>query len=193
MNPSARIRLAIILTVGTLVGALAAAILLLFHDTWRPGATVISVGKQVRNGRESVTWTLTAHRPVGVQVTASDPAYSYTWADENMWRRGKHWDRITVTAGDKEGSFVWEYKAERMRRATIGGSHGVGSEAKSLVFTDIRSRGHAPPGTMLCRFTLVMQDGQRIEGKMSLIEVTEELLYSAKRPNANDGQLEKAD
>ena len=60
---------------------------------------VTNVIVQMHNGRQSVTWTLITHNLVGIRVTASDPSYSGTWADQDMWSRGSHWDEITVTEG----------------------------------------------------------------------------------------------
>jgi len=170
MGLTGRSRIAIGLTVGALLGILIAAVLLLFHGAWRPGVVVANAVVQTHNGRQSVTWTLIPHRMVGIQVTASDPAYSRTWADQDMWRQGKRWDEITVTVGDKDGSFVLEYSAKTRARGMSGGS-SAGSGAKSFVFTDLRRRGYAPLGTVLGRFTFQTQDGQTVEAKVSLVEV----------------------
>ena len=55
MNSPARIRTAIFLTVGALLGTLVAATLLLFHGTWITGAVVTNAVVQTRDGRRSVT------------------------------------------------------------------------------------------------------------------------------------------
>ena len=185
MNPVARIRLAIILIASTLLGTLIVAVLLLLHGTWRTGAVITNTTVQTQSGRQSVTWMLTAHRLVGIQVTASDPAYSRVWADESMWRQGKRWDRITVTVGDKNGSFVLEYNARAGMRGTSGGS-GVGSETRTLDFRGLQPRGYVPSETVLGRFTLETQQGQIVEGTVTLVEVTEELLHPSKRSDATE-------
>lgn len=191
MNATARIRLAIILTGVTLLGILSAAVLLLFHGPWRAGAFVTEAIVRTHNGRQSATWKLAAHRQVGIQITTSDPAYSHTWADRDKGWRGRRWDRITVTLSVENGSFVLGYNARAKRRGT-GGGENIGSGAKSLIFTDLH-RGCAAPGTVLGRFTLETQDRPTVEGKVSLVEVTEELLDPFKRSDANDGREENAD
>ncbi len=170
MSLTGRSRIAIGLTVGALLGILIAGVLLLFHGIWRPGVVVTNAVVQTHNGHQSVTWTLIPHRMVGIQVTASDPAYSRTWADRDMWRQGERWDEITVTVGDKDGSFVLEYGAKTRARGMSGGS-SAGSGAKSFVFTDLRRRGYAPLGSGLGRFTLETVGGHVVEGRVSLVEV----------------------
>ena len=191
MTPAVRTRVAIVLTAGVLLGILAAAILLLLNGYRHPGPVVRGLTLGTNNGHEYASWTLSARRPVELRITASDPTYCSTWPEEGV-RKGKHWDQISVTVGARDGSFFWEFRTQTSaQQASLGGSGG--ERVKSLLFANLQRRGYAPPGTVLGTFMLEKENGKRIDGKISLIEVTQQAPHLVRNQTGTEEPNKKPD
>jgi hypothetical protein len=160
------------LLAGTLV---AAGVIITFRASGP--RTVVKAQRQVREGHNSIAWRLSPSFPLGIRITASDPSYSTTWTDRTDWRSDKPCDTIACTIGDDGSSFFWKFE---QRRGNTAGSSASGTRKypiKSLTFSNVRERGRVIPGTILGTFRLESDDGHVVTGEISVIEVTEELLY----------------
>jgi hypothetical protein len=143
---------------------------------------IAKAGLQTRNGHHSMKWALSANRLLGIRIAGTDPAYSATWADRNMWQQGGHWDEVAFTVGDA-----------RTTSKMMSWSGTAGDRIKAVAFRSVRYHGYVPPGTVLGIVIIETEDGRLLEGKVSLVEVTEELLYPFKRSDATEGRQEKVD
>jgi hypothetical protein len=162
---------------GTLLaGSLVAASVVIAFRASSP-RTIVRAQHQQRNGHCSMAWRLSPSFPLGIQIVASDPHYSTSWRDRTTWESGKPCDTIVCTLGDDEGSFFWRFE-QRMGNTAGGSSSGTRKYTiKSLTFSNVRARGRVVPGSILGTFRLESEDGHVVTGEISVIEVTEELLY----------------
>jgi hypothetical protein len=163
--------------VGTLlVGVLVAAGVLLAFRASSP-RTVVRAQHQEQDGHCAIAWRLSPSFPLGIRIIASDPDYSITWKDRTTWDSSKPCDTIVCTVGDNEGSLFWHVE-QTMGNAAGGSSSGTWKyPIKSLSFSNVRERGQVVPGSILGTFRLEGEDGHVVTGEISVIEVTEELLY----------------
>jgi hypothetical protein len=163
--------------IGTLLaGSLVAAGVIVAFRASSP-RTIVRAQHQKRNGHCSMAWRISPSFPLGIRITASDPDYATRWLDRTDWRNDKPCDTIVFTMGDDEGSCFW-------RIETTMGNTGRGSATstskytiRSLNFSNVRERGRIVPGSILGTFRLEGEDGDVVTGEISVIEVTEELLY----------------
>jgi hypothetical protein len=128
-----------------------------------------------------MAWRLSPSFPLGIRIAASDPSYSLTWTERKTWESSKPCDTIVLTVGNDQTSFFCRCEATMRDGRSSSSTRTTKCTLKSLTFSNVRERGRVVPGSMLGTFRLEGEDGHVVTGEISIIEVTEELLYPTLR------------